>query len=172
MVDNRRKYLVGVGRLVRKFSSQTNRREWALSRYSLVCNRLLNGILSRDVRDVHGGIIVSTGEFFTFRLLIRPSIYASLPERASSPGGTSSPAQVSFVPWQALLPPLFLLGTLCFTAGLATMAGFATGPRTTLAGTDFEGTDLAGTCLAAAALAGTGFRGNAFFPAGCGWLGA
>jgi hypothetical protein len=58
---------------------------------------------------------------------------------------------------------VFLLGTLCFTAGLATAAGFATGPRTTLAGTGFEGTDLAGACLAAAALAGTG---NVFFPAG------
>ena len=61
---------------------------------------------------------------------------------------------------------IFLLGTVCFTAG------FATGPRTILAGTDFDGTDLAGTCLAAVALAGTGFMGNAFFPAGWGWVGA
>jgi hypothetical protein len=65
------------------------------------------------------------------------------------------------------LTAVFLPGTLCFTAA------FATGPRTTLAGADFDGTGLAGTCLAAAALAGTGFMGSAFFPGGeWGWLGA
>jgi hypothetical protein len=110
--------------------------------------------------------------FFMFRPLLRPFYLCFLAGADFFAGWDFFAGSDFFCTFAGAFTAVFLLGTPCFTAGLATAAGFATGPRTILAGTDFEGTDLAGTCLAAAALAGTGFMGNAFFPAGWGWLGA
>jgi hypothetical protein len=61
VVDNGRKYFVSAGWLVWKFPRRPTGRERALSGYSLVYKGLLSGILGRNVRDVHGGIIVTIG---------------------------------------------------------------------------------------------------------------
>jgi hypothetical protein len=124
----------------------------------LVRNRLLDGILSGDVRDVHGDIIDTTGKPFSFRPLSAPFYLCFLAGAGFFAGWDFFTGSGFFCTLTGALTAVFLLGTLCFTAA------FATGPRTTLAGTDFDGTDLA-----AVALAGTGFIGSAFFAAGeCG----
>ncbi len=53
--------------LARKFASRPTGGGWALLPEGLVRNRLLDGILSGDVRDVHGDIIDTIGRFFSFR---------------------------------------------------------------------------------------------------------
>jgi hypothetical protein len=129
-------------------------------------------MLCSDVRDVHGGIIVTLGKFFIVRPRLRPFYLCFLAGTGFFAGWDFFAGSGFFCTFTGAFAAVFLLGTLCLTAGLATAAGFVTGPRAILAGADFDGTDLAGTCLTAAALAGIGFMGNAFFPAGWGWPGA
>lgn len=94
------------------------------------------------------------GKFFSFRPLRRPDYLCFLAGAGFFAGWDFFAGSDFFCTLTGAFTAVFLLGTLCFAAG------FATAPRTILAGTDFDGTGLA-----VAALAGTGFMGSAFFPA-------
>jgi hypothetical protein len=128
VVDDSRKYFVRAGWLLWKFSCEPSGMDRALSRCSLVYDRVLNGILGRDVRDVHGGIIVTMGEFFMLRPLLRPFYLCFLTGAGFFAGWDFFAGSDFFCTLTGAFTAVFLLGTPCFTAGLATAAGFATGP--------------------------------------------
>ena len=120
VVDNGRKYFVSAGWLVWKFPRRPTGGERALSGYSLVYKGLLSGILGRNVRDVHSGIIVTIGEFFIFRPLLRPLYLCLLAGAGFFAGWDFFAGSDFFCTFAGAFTAVFLLGTVCFTAGFAT----------------------------------------------------
>ena len=111
---------MSAGWLVWKFPRRPTCRERALSGHSLVQNGLFSGILGRNVRDVHSGIIVTIGEFFIFRPLLRPLYLCFLAGAGFFAGWDFFAGSGFFCTLTGAFTAVFLLGTVCFPAGFAT----------------------------------------------------